>query len=491
VGNFFKALIALTLITPITAWSLPIDWHGAFGVDSTLIDNYRRIEAVSDRTGTSGTGTQEVPLGAGNHANASWQSYVFRLNPVIIVNDSASLKGEISSGYGRGGYLGDDNNKSNVSNPGSSLYYYNQSTGTNDLVLNKFYMELYSDTATYQIGRHSFHWGLGALINSGDKLWDRHSFTRDGITMNIKLGSFHIKPYWGKISQGNGATASFTRATNAKEYGFSLLYDNPERDMSFGLLYGKKIANAFNNDDTGPTGNTLGQTDVKITDIYFSKTFGMIDFAVEVPLMGGEIGNVYTGTAQVKYKAKAFLFESNLRLTDSWKFGFDAGQVSGDAGTQSSFDAMYLNPNYQVANILYRYNLSAISRADGTNGNVYDSYITNSTYFKVRADYIGERWSWNAAVIKAVANETADTGQPFYVHETNTYVSSGASTTQSDDLGLEIDLGFKYKWNDEIHIGGNFGYLMAGDYYSFTNSTGVVNSADNSMLMQINTGISF
>lgn len=487
-GNFLKALVALTLITPITAWSLPIDWHGAFGVDSTLIDNYRRIEAVTDNSGTSGT--QEVPLASGSHANASWQSYVFRLNPVIIVNDSASLKGEISSGYGRGGYLGEDNKKSNLTNPGASLYYYNQSSGSNSLALNKFYMELYSDTATYQIGRHSFHWGLGALINSGDKLWDRHSFTRDGITMNIKLGSFHIKPYWGKISQG-GTALSFTRATNSKEYGFSLLYDNPERDMSFGLLYGKKIANAFNDDDKGPAGINLGQTDVKITDIYFSKSFGMVDFAVEVPLMGGEIGNVYSASSQVKYKAKAFLFESNLRLSDSWKFGFDAGQVSGDAGTQSSFDAMYLNPNYQIANILFRYNLSAISTGNTGNANVYDSYITNSTYFKVRADYIGERWSWNAAVIKAVANETADIGAPFYVHETNTLVTTGANTTQSDDMGMEIDLGFNYKWNDEINVGGNFGYLMAGDYYSFTNSTGVVNSADNSMLLQINTGISF
>lgn len=146
------------------AYSLPIDWHGAFGVDATLIDNYRRIKSTTDN---STPGSEEVPLAAGSHANASWQSYVFRLNPVIIVNDSASLKGELSSGYGRGGHFGDDATQNQEANTfGNALYTYNQSSGTDSIVLNKFYMELYSDTATYQIGRHSFHWGLGALINS-------------------------------------------------------------------------------------------------------------------------------------------------------------------------------------------------------------------------------------------------------------------------------------------------------------------------------------
>ncbi|MCO4794048.1 MAG: hypothetical protein KC493_10065 [Bacteriovoracaceae bacterium] len=493
-GKILKSFIAFILLMPSMAWSLPIDWHGAFGVDTTLIDNFRRIESTADRTATSGTGTEEVSLGAGNHANASWQSYVFRLNPVIIVNDSASLKGEITSGYGRGGHLGEDNANNvdtgaGTNNFGNSLYYYNQSSGSNNLVMNKFYMELYSDTATYQIGRHSFHWGLGGIINSGDDLWDRHSFTRDGITMNIKLGSFHIKPYWGKVSQGS----SFTRATNTKEYGFSLLYDNPERDMSFGLLYGKKVSNAFSNVEDTPNGSsstTLGETNVKVTDIYFQKSFGPLDFALEIPLMGGEVGNVYSGTSVVKYKAKAILFESNFKATDSWKMGFDAGQVGGDAGTQSSFDAMYLNPNYQIANILFRYNLNAVSTGNSTSKNIYDSYITNTTYFKLRTEYVGEKWSWNAAIIKAIANETADAGAAAYDHETNTLITSSA-TTQSDDLGMEIDLGFKYKWNDEIHVGGNFGYLMAGDYFSYTNSTSVVNSADNSMVIQFNTGVSF
>lgn len=306
--------------------------------------------------------------------------------------------------------------------------------------------------------------------------------------MNIKLGSFHIKPYWGKVSQGS----SFTRATNVKEYGFSLLYDNPERDMSFGLLYGKKNNNAFN--DTikhAVPGSTLslGQTDVKITDIYFKKAFGKIDFAVEVPLMGGDIGHVYAADTVARYKAKAFLFESNFKATDSWNFGLDGGQVSGDSGVQSSFDAMYLNPNYQIANILFRYNLRAISGANSTS-NVYDSYITNAKYFKLRAEYLGEKWSWSTALIKAWASETATAGSPAFDHETNTQIASSA-TSQDDDMGMEVDLGFNFKWNDEINIGGEFGYLFAGDYYSYTNSTAVTNSADNSMVLQIKAGISF
>jgi hypothetical protein len=480
-------LLSTFLLTP-KVFALPIDWHGAFGVDTTLIDNFRRIESTANNPSDS---SMEPALGTGNHGSAHFESYVFRLNPNIIINDSASLKGEFSSGYARGGFLGDDSQGSNEGNFGNALYHLNGRKGTNDIVLNQFYLELFTDTATYEIGRHTSHWGLGAIESGGKNLWDRHAYARDGITMKVKIGSFYFQPFWSKVAQGS----SLTRATDIKQWGLSLLYDNPERDLSFGILYTLKENNSFNgsinSDITGSeTSDGIGNADIKTTDIYAKKTLGDFDIAIEVPIISGEIGNLYS-IGQTSYDAMAYIVESNYKVGESWSFGVDAGKVSGDKGNTSSFDALFLNPNYQVANILFRYNLRAISGLPANSTlNVYDSYITNAQYIKLKASYKGEAWDWDFAVLTSTAEETATVGADAYNHESNHRIVD-SDTTQDGNMGIELDVNFKYKWNSEISVGGSVGYLMTGDYFIYTNDTTVVNTAANVLAIQFNTGVSF
>ena len=64
-------------------------------------------------------------------------------------------------------------------------------------------------------------------------------------------------------------------------------------------------------------------------------------------------------------------------------------------------------------------------------------------------------------------------------------------TTQSDDLGTEIDMNATYKWNNEISIGAGLGYLITGDYFSYTNDANVKNEAKSSLLLQVNTSVTF
>lgn len=478
-----KFNLVLAALFSFSAHALPIDWHGVFGVDTTLLDSYRRVT----KNATTAAGSQAVALANGGKESASFQTYIFRLNPTMIVNDSATIKAEMTSGYARGGRFGDGTQQNSEGNFGNALYLYNVSDDDNNLILNKFYAELYSDTATYVLGRQSFHWGLGAVQNGGDKAWDRHSFTRDGITMKLKLGNFHLSPYYAKL----GSNGGLTRATRAREYGASLLYDNFERDLAFGILYSKKSLNSFNNDyqhDIDGTGAvSLGQSNTTLIDLYFRKSFGKLEVAAEVPLLSDELGRVYSATEVTKYKAKAFLLESTYKASNSWSFGLDAGQVSGDDGGRSSFDAMYLNPNYQVANILFRYNLRAV---DGTNNvNIYDSYITNATYFKFKTSYQTEKWHWEASAIYAVANETAKKGSKAFKHETNK--NFDALADQDKNLGLEFDLDFTYHWNNEVKVAGSFGYLLTGDYYAFANDPAKQNETENAAVLQLRTTIEF
>lgn len=462
-----------------------MDWHGAFGVDTTVIESYRRVDQNTSTTGN--LGTQEVPLAPGNHATASWQSYLFKLSPTVIVNDAASFKAEINNGYGRGGRLGDspDKRKDTTETFGNALYHYNNSFpgADNKLALSKFYMELYSDTATYLIGRHEVNWGLGAVFNDGDQTWDRHSSTRDGITMKVKVGNFYFEPYWAKMD----SISNYTAAADTRQYGVGVLYDNVDRDMAFGFLYSifkTSKSNSSPTFDIGSGSRPVSDTNVKLLDLYFKKTLGDYNFKVEVPLFSGEIGDIY-GAGSTKYKAKAIIFESTYTFGPLWKSGINAGSVTGDDGGQSSFEAMYLNPNYQIAYLLFRYNLNAVS---SNTQNIYDSYVSNAKYLKWFGQYQSEKWTWDAAIIYALASEKANLGKTAFNHSTNKAFTAAAE--QSDELGVETDLGFKYKWNKEVAIGGGFGYLFTGDYFAF-NNTATPLKVKNSMVLQLNTSIDF
>lgn len=462
---------AVLALLPIASQALPIDWHGSFGVDSTLISDFRGIKSKTDNSGGVANGSQEVPLDNGNKASASWQSYVFRLAPTMVINDAATFFGELSTGYANGGYLGENSEVSKKNNNAGSIYYHNQNSGSS-VILRKAYLELYSDTATYQVGRHSAHWALGAIYNEGSDAWDRHETSRDGVTMKLKIGNFHVSPFWAKDSN-----LGYTDATSAKQYGASLLYDNQERDIAFGLLYSKKS----NNPDYPTTTGITGESNISITDLYLKKVFGKFDFAVELPLMSGDLKTASSTT----YSAKAILLQSNYKWTESWTLGFDFGQVSGHDGEGGKFGALYLNPNYQVANLLFRYNFLAIK---DHNYSIYDSYITNARYFKLRSSYSSEKWTFDSAIIVAQAQEVARAGVRAYNHTKNT--NFVAQANQDKNLGTEIDLNGKYHWNKEISIGTGLGYLITGKYFGY-NDTATPNATKSSLLLQINTAVTF
>lgn len=479
----YARLLRLLLLAPGLAQAIPMDWHGVFGADATLLDNYRRVSR-SD-VGSTTNGSEEIALTNSNKSSASFQSYIFRLSPNLIVNDSATIKTEFSTAYQRGGLFGENPQKNSAGNISNTLYSYNTNSGS-ALQIKQAYAELYSDTATYIIGRHSYDWALGAVYNSGKNPWDRHVNTRDGITLKVKLGHFELDPYFAKIASGN----SLTTSTRIKETGAGLVYDNPDRDIAFGVHYAVKKASVDATESHAVKGTTqnLGVTDTNILDIYFKKRLGNVLLEVEVPFLSGEIGHVYSNTTTAKLKSMAMLADLSYELNKRWKFSLLAGSVSGDDGGESSFEAMYLNPNFQVANLLFRYNLSAISNPGAAN--LFDSYMTNATFARLTASYSTDQWDWDFALVWAKANQAAEQGKAFFDHERNVQVAN-ALTNQATDLGTELDISVSYRWNNAVKVGGNFAYLVTGEYFAFTNSTSVVNQADNSFLLQLNTSVEF
>ncbi len=457
-----RRLLALSLmILPVALHALPIDWHGVLGTDTVYLNNFRR----TDNTGAAtGNGSEVVPFANGSKETASFQSYVARLNPTIIINDNITFKGELTTGYARGGFLGDSTTLQSQSKTtfGNALYFNNLSNANSNLSLTQFYTELYTDNATFVVGRQPVHWGLGAIFHQGSGTWDRHVSVHDGLHVKLGLGNFSFEPYWAKIN----SIGSLTNESDVTEWGLSTQYKNPEKDLTFGVLLAKREGKAFNSFQSGTT--SLGETDVTITDLYLKKIWGKLTASLEVPLVSGELGDAYAIGANTNYSSLGILAETSYKYSQSWDFGLDFGHVQGDDGNTSKFKALYLNPNYQVAHILFRYDLFAIS---DTTRNIYDSYITNATYLKLHAHLRKEFWTWHFSALYANANETAGAGGNAFDHENNQLFT--ATQDQDKNLGLEFDVSVDYNWNSNATVSADLGYLFTGDYYAFTNNTAV------------------
>ncbi len=454
-----------------SALALPIDWTGVFGVDTHQLSNFRRTKDDVTKDPTSKTGTEGI---ANGDKGASFQTYVFKLNPQIIVNDGVTLKGELSSGYIRGGYLG-DNTSNNADGTGNNSYFFTSPAQRSGLNVNQMYMELYADTALVKIGRMSKHYGLGTVFDGGTDPWDRFFTMYDGIEADMKIGNFSLIPSYAKISSYNDNSTSGSVGNqpaggwDVREMGVVAKYDNKNRDLVVSVMYAKRFSetkNSLYNATTTTDDIARGKTEITIIDPYISKKWNKFKVSLEAPMMNGDYGNVYGDGTKSKLAANSYIMEAKYDLNPKWDMGLNAGQISGDKGSTTKFEANYLHPNYQIADLMFRYHYPSFNEGRKS---IFDSSITNTRYVKLYGTYKTDKWNWKAAFIFANALETAESGKRAYHHEENYAFNS--SQKQGKDLGYEIDFGFDYRWNPNVVIGGYYGYWFVGDYYAFTNTT--------------------
>lgn len=433
-----KSIIVFILVLSGITQALPIDWKGSFYVDHTRIDNFRRTEQC---LGTENiAGSQEIACTPDE--NAIFQNYIFRLNPEIIINDAVSVKAEISSGYARGGFLGDDFS----SNIASGSYFNSFPSGADTLNINQIYAELYTETATLKIGRYAKHWGMGLLLNDGSKTKDRYLSMYDGVEALFQFGNFSIVPHLAKIGTGT----KLLRDEDINEMGISFLYDNSDKDLKAGLLYARREA---------ATASTLGNMKAKVWDFFLEKNWEKWKLALEVP--------VVTGTSLgTSIKGSAYIGEVLFKANQKWQFGLRAGFVSGDDPTSTDNEALSLNPNFKIANLMFAYNHNNLA----SNTNAYDSAVSNAYFASLASAFTTGNWTWNMGLIWAQAAEVY--------------------ATQDKDLGFEIDFGFDYRWYPGVVLSFDFGYHLAGDYYAYTGG-GTQLEVENPFMTRLGLSIDF
>ncbi|MFL5783235.1 MAG: hypothetical protein ACJ76H_01415, partial [Bacteriovoracaceae bacterium] len=423
---------------------------------------------------------------------ATFQTYIFKLNPQIIVNDGVTLKGEFSSGYLRGGFAGD--NASNGLNNTGGAYFFASPAQRSALNVNQMYMELYADTALIRIGRIARGYGMGIAFDAGTDAWDRFFTMYDGIDAEMKIGNFSVTPYYAKISSYDNNSAGTGHNNGARpaggwdvrETGITAKYDNKARDLVVSVLYAKRFSEAksslynINTDTTGAANGdlnsptALGKTNVTVIEPYVSKKWNKFKVSAEGSLQSGDYGKVDPSSGNnTKLAASAYVGELKYELNPKWDIGANLGQVSGDKAGSGKFEAMYLHPNYHIADLMFRYNYQAFNQGGAS---VFDSSITNARYWTLYTNYKTDKWTWKGAFVMANAMETAKAGTRSFHHEER-YMFN-ANQNQKKDYGYEFDLGFDYRWNPNVIISGYYGYWKVGDYYSYTNTStklGLVN----------------
>lgn len=478
-----STILFISALSINSAMALPIDWTGVFGVDTHNISNTCRtsdsIDDIAKPIPVPGTG---LPERSGTQAlrngdcGASFQTYTMRLNPNIIVNDGVTLKGELSSGYLRGGFAG-DNSANNLDGSGNNAYFFTTPAQRSALNVNQMYMELYADTALVKIGRFARGFGMGMLFDNGQDPWDRFLTMYDGIEAEMKIANFSVMPYYAKISSYNDVKEAGQPVgdMDVRELGLVAKYDNKNRDFVASVLYAKRSSEVKNSlyhattpGNGTPTDDTelnRGKTEVTVIDGYVSKRWNKFKVSAEYAIQNGDYGQVYELGDDSKISANSGVLDAKYELNPKWDMGFLVGQASGDKGSSDKFEAAYMHPNFQIADLMFRYNYAAFNEGGKS---IFDSSITNARFFKLYGNYKTDKWTWKGALIMANAMETAKAGSRAYHHEEN--YSFNSSQKQDDNYGWELDLGFDYRWNPNVTIGGYYGYWMVGDYYAFTNA---------------------
>jgi hypothetical protein len=455
--------ILLSFLIIQSSFAAPIDWKGTLSFDTSILKDVRR-------TGSNCTVANGSQCINPEEENARFQSMTLKLNPNLIINDGVTVKGELSTGGTRGVKLGESTQYEGT-NGGS---YFAQTTSST-LNVNQLYAELYADTALYRVGRFSKHFGLGAVVNNGNKTHDKFFSGYEGIEAQLKLGNFHLTPMWAKLHTSNNPNGKYDSYENS----ISAVYDNPNKNLKVGVYY------ALREVESSDTLNGTGSQNVNLIDIYFSKTWGDFSFGLEVPMLSGEVSGFY-GTSDADFDANAYIIESSYQVNSKWKLGLNAGMVKGDDGSTDSFEGMYLHPNYKVSQIMFKYNYNGFM---DSSYDIYNASIVNTTYAQLYAHYNVDEWTWRLSAMMAKANEVASDGNDFYDHEKNAVVTAAAD--QSDDLGTELNVAFDYQWNPNVVFSGHLGYHLVGDYYSFINDADDEMSVTNVMATGMSLAINF
>jgi hypothetical protein len=494
--------LGLAIFNGIGAHALQLDWNGQFWFEQNWLNNYQLSRARPGYDADSefiNNGSPYVP-GTGEK-NSVWYDAFLKLKPKAVVNDSINIRAEFQVGSPTYPFMG-------RGFPGSGDERFNFTGSQKDglsIVAARYWAQMITDFGTIELGRAPLHWGLGAIWNSGDNLFDHYQSTVDTVRLTSKFGNFSIQPAIVKIAMGGNVSGASNAAGNPvqgnddiTDYDLAVKYDNSEEDFEFGMMWTKRTANAaqrtlfFNPQKQGST-----RMNFNVFDFFARKKWGRFSLGGELPLFNGNLGAL-DGQNEFDYKTVAVVVEGGY-TSDVWDVSLKAGHVPGQPPTSqgdTKFRAVFLNKDYKLGLIMFNYNLYGLSNNNpdtvpaGSLQSPYDNEIVNANYFALTPQAKVDKWTFHATYVFGWADQTASAGHNFYNYNRRQFYP--AIGNQSSFLGWEMDYGVAFKWDENFILGWDLGLWFPGSYYSFSNSPGVAKLDTDSMFAsRIRAGITF
>ncbi len=469
------------------AQALELDWSGQFWSEYHMIADYTMNPPGGGAldNARAKAGGYYIPEGGSNLAHL--QTVFLRLRPKIIVNDNIAIKTEWWVGDPVFGMFGNALPYS----PDQSWYSSSQSRGSL-ITAQRFWSELITDFGVVQIGRVPLHWGLGIVWNAGENLWDRYMSTGDAVRWIAKFGSFSLMPSFIVNSAGIniGGNAQVLPSGSAiinnldsfgsvQDFSLILKYENEDDQLEGGLNFIKRWIGS-GQDPTYraalPVG-LQGSSNFSIFDFYARKKMQAWKISAELPFTLGNLGSA-------QYNSLGLATEVSYTPNDTWnwlmKGGFASGQANDSKATPDQYDAFYFNPNYHIAMIMFNYQLANFAAPQTLNNpnlapnqlaSPFNNPIVNAVYLSLGTEIKpNDKWTLRPNLVYAYAPIAASQGSYFLNTWSRQMVEQKTTTNQGHHLGVELDLGVSFQWDENFLFAWDNGFFLPGNYYAFSNT---------------------
>lgn len=406
----------------------------------------------------------------GQKADKAYMLHHLILAPKIIAADGMTIYGRfdlLNNGtFGANNQAGDFLGKgvgtaTPTGSDTSNVLSKNQEVG--GLAISQLYMNWNQEFGQLVVGRAPLNFGLGAWFNSGRGDYDHYFSTLDMVGYKIVMGNFYLMPILGKVNEG-----SVNQEDDVNDYIIHAQYDNPETDLSLGLLYQMRIGGGndipVNNSYVGGTGSTrTGNYKHNYIGLFSSQKISDVTVGVEAGLLSGDAGartSAANGSQDVKFNGFGLASEINWQPADSkWAAKLMAGFASGDdPGTAETQEGMVFHRNYRLGMLMFRHPLgqrdffrTGLAR-DATAtysalGTIDTEAISNVLYIAPKVTYkSSDKWSYAGTLITGRLNK-----EP---------IAGGNTGT---NIGYEVDLAATWSPFDRFSWTTELGLLLPGD----------------------------